>query len=375
MYEKSNCLEDTNLADEYVQEFVLDHLDDTSNVKREDPSPPSSKMTWSNTEEEDKDVPSIRLRQMEQNIPNWHLDEKKLLTLSPPPDIIYPHAPMSGQPVLVNAPVTAVPSTPPETPPVIGSPNANYNSQTYYQHRQPPGLVEEMMWLPQTIRNDPQPLDLRHLHCNNIPDSEWDRREYLQSNTTPNSNSFVGIQHHHLGHIDHLNAINMHSNAFQHSNLHLNRPLSVCSTGSSNMSPRISCTASSNNSFGNNSSHDDIIDDELLMKLSVRDLNKRLHGCSREDIVRLKQKRRTLKNRGYAQNCRSKRLQQRQDLELMNRSLHNDIQRLKSELSRVSQERDQLKQRLQVRQAVISVGNQKQDLYSDGGQSSPEFYL
>ena len=64
------------------------------------------------------------------------------------------------------------------------------------------------------------------------------------------------------------------------------------------------------------------------MTLSVRELNKRLHGYPREDVVKLKQKRRTLKNRGYAQNCRSKRLVQRQDLETNNRTLASNTDRL-----------------------------------------------
>ncbi|XP_065578256.1 transcription factor MafA-like isoform X2 [Artemia franciscana] len=69
----------------------------------------------------------------------------------------------------------------------------------------------------------------------------------------------------------------------------------------------------------------DYIDDELLVTLTVRELNKRLHGFPREDVVRLKQKRRTLKNRGYAQNCRSKRLAQRHELETVNKTLQNSI--------------------------------------------------
>ena len=69
----------------------------------------------------------------------------------------------------------------------------------------------------------------------------------------------------------------------------------------------------------------------------MRELNKRLHGFPREDVVKLKQKRRTLKNRGYAQNCRSKRMVQRQDLEVNNRQLLTNTERMRAELDRVVQ--------------------------------------
>ena len=82
------------------------------------------------------------------------------------------------------------------------------------------------------------------------------------------------------------------------------------------------------------------------MTLSVRELNKRLHGFPREDVVKLKQKRRTLKNRGYAQNCRSKRLQQRQGLETDNKELTNASHNLRRELEMAYREIDMYKQKL-----------------------------
>ncbi|XP_077283155.1 transcription factor MafAa-like [Arctopsyche grandis] len=262
---------DDHLAAEYVQQFVLDHLED--NVKREP-----------------------------QRLPSWHEDDARMARAAGWPDprrvIQCPSPCESGyfeaqQPELVAiGPNIEPPASPPETPPCSRSPG--YRA---------PGLMDDMMWLPQAMRQEPQPLDLRPMHM--LPD-EWERRDYIQPESTT----------------------------------HLMRPLSACSGGSV-MSPRMQIISS-----GYSTSSDDLLNDDMLMSLSVRELNKRLHGCPREEVVRLKQKRRTLKNRGYAQNCRSKRLQQRQDLELTNRSLHETLARMKMELSRVAQERDMLKQRL-----------------------------
>ena len=358
---------DASFADDYVNEFDLVHLEDTTGngggggggggtgVKREDASPNGK--TWNQNIDENGAIQPIRLKNM---LPHWTVDDRKIHSMSPTSEQLYVHGPTHGQPVIFNTP--GVPTTPPETPPVMGSPNSSY---PYYpmHHRSQTGLSEEMMYLPQTLRGD-QPLDLRHAQEN---DAWTDRKDYIQTTN--------GFQHHHLGHLEHLAPLNMHSVPHHHLH-HSNRPHSVSSSGST-ISPRIpNCYSSSNHSSNNPNGIDDLINDELLMTLTVRELNKRLHGCPRDQVVRLKQKRRTLKNRGYAQNCRSKRLQQRHDLEITNRNLHSEMQRIKMELARVQQERDQLKQRLQIRQTTVAPNpaGQQKDLHSDG-TSSPEFYL
>ena len=65
--------------------------------------------------------------------------------------------------------------------------------------------------------------------------------------------------------------------------------------------------------------------------MTVRELNQILHGLPKEEIARIKQKRRTLKNRCYAQNCRSKRLCLKNNLEIANMDLKKKLQCLKAD--------------------------------------------
>lgn len=90
------------------------------------------------------------------------------------------------------------------------------------------------------------------------------------------------------------------------------------------------------------------LDEEDLVNMPVRDLNRRLQGCPKEEILRIKQKRRTLKNRGYAQNCRSKRLLQRFELEKDNNTLQDQLSRLQQQVTRLTQERDLYKRQCEL---------------------------
>ncbi|XP_048866065.1 transcription factor Maf-like [Brienomyrus brachyistius] len=111
--------------------------------------------------------------------------------------------------------------------------------------------------------------------------------------------------------------------------------------------------------------------DEQLVSLSVRELNRHLRGVSKDEVARLKQKRRTLKNRGYAQSCRYKRLQHRHALESEKHVLTQQLEQLQCELSRVLKERDAYKTRYE---KLISMGEAPPTL-ADRPPSPPNYFL
>ncbi|XP_028857423.1 neural retina-specific leucine zipper protein [Denticeps clupeoides] len=117
---------------------------------------------------------------------------------------------------------------------------------------------------------------------------------------------------------------------------------------------------------------DDRFSDEQLVSLSVRELNRHLRGVSKDEVVRLKQKRRTLKNRGYAQSCRYKRLQHRHALESEKHVLTQQLEQLQCELSRVLRERDAYKARYE---KLVSSSEAAATQASNPPSPPPDYFL
>lgn len=89
-----------------------------------------------------------------------------------------------------------------------------------------------------------------------------------------------------------------------------------------------------------------VIDDKDLIDIEIKELNKKIKekGITKELAVKLKQRRRTLKNRNYATSCREKKdaeitgledirekeREELQELEDGNQKLREDVEKLKS---------------------------------------------
>eukprot|EP00064_Thunnus_orientalis_P016848 superscaffoldBa00003427_g16920 len=92
-----------------------------------------------------------------------------------------------------------------------------------------------------------------------------------------------------------------------------------------------------------------LTDDELVT-MSVRELNQHLRGLTKEEILQLKQRRRTLKNRGYAASCRVKRVTQKEELEKQKAQLQQEVDKLANENASMRVELDALRSKYEALQ-------------------------
>jgi len=277
-------MEDSHLADNYVQEFVLDHLDSV----------------------------------------NWYSEYRKMNSISPHTNV-YPNVPMHGQPVLYNQipppPPNGISFIPPEASSSINSSTQHTKNlfTSYYYGQQPAAdFINEIRWLPpQTLQNNPQPLDLPPppIHHYSIINENIKREQqeyHLHNNVIINDDNF-GVEHH-PSHFEHtMNSVSVHT--LPHNNDSIQ---SHSVSSSSSISPQTTQTEGNNVNYNQCNGKEDLINDHLLMTLSIMDLNDRLYNCPRKEVIRLKQKRRTLKYRKYAQNYRSQKSQQCHNIDITN---------------------------------------------------------
>lgn len=101
-----------------------------------------------------------------------------------------------------------------------------------------------------------------------------------------------------------------------------------------------------------------LVSDDELVTLSVRDLNKRLRNLTKEDKIRYKQRRRLLKNRGYAQTCRSRRIHNQHAKEIEN-------EKLKEVLQQITLERNLYKTKYENLKAVIKKAKMEREKRKD----------
>lgn len=87
------------------------------------------------------------------------------------------------------------------------------------------------------------------------------------------------------------------------------------------------------------------ISDDDLRNLPVKKLNQKLRDLPKNEAVKMRKRRRSLKNRGYALNCRNKRVNENEELQITNTKLLREVEKIKDELSKAIKERDTYKQK------------------------------
>lgn len=90
-----------------------------------------------------------------------------------------------------------------------------------------------------------------------------------------------------------------------------------------------------------------VLTEEELAEMPVKDLNALLRGLPDPEVLKLKQRRRTIKNRGYAQTSRTKRTTQKSILEDEKSTLEEQLDALAADNEKLRKERDEARIKLE----------------------------
>ena len=100
--------------------------------------------------------------------------------------------------------------------------------------------------------------------------------------------------------------------------------------------------------------------DDELVHLPIRELNKRLRNLPKEEAQKVRKRRRSLKNRGYATSCRQRRVALKDCLESQNQRLKEQLRQMKEMLNIAVKERDTYKAKCeQLREIIVAFKRSK----------------
>lgn len=102
------------------------------------------------------------------------------------------------------------------------------------------------------------------------------------------------------------------------------------------------------------------ISDEEIINLRLKELNRRLRNIPLEEAARIRKRRRNLKNRTYALNCRLKKRRVHEDLINENTQLKKQVEDGKCKLLEILNEKEEYKKKyIETAQAFIAYKNKK----------------
>ncbi|KAM8946635.1 transcription factor MafB isoform 2-T2 [Pelodytes ibericus] len=248
-------------------------------------------------------------------------------------------------------PTGSVSSTP------ISTPCSSVPSSPSFSPTEQKTHLEDLYWMANSYQQvNPEALNLTPEDAVEALIGGHHHHHHHHNHHHQNHHQFQGVPHEDMGH------------QLPHHHHHHHHQASPSPSGSSTSSQQLQ---NSHQQHQSSSQVEDRFSDDQLVSMSVRELNRHLRGFTKDDVIRLKQKRRTLKNRGYAQSCRFKRVQQKHHLENEKTQLIQQVEQLKQEVSRLARERDAYK----IKCEKLSNNRFREAGSTSDNPSSPEFFM